>query len=108
MTETLAPYDPADYLDDAESIAAYLKEYAGRGASSAEIIAALGRIARAKGMAEVAKRAGLGRESLYKSLSAGGNPEWATVVKVLAALDLTIAIVPARKAKCRQPPAQRV
>ena len=99
MTKTLAPFEPADYLDDADSVAAYLKEYAGSGASPSEIIGALGRIARAKGMAEVAKRAGVGRESLYKSLASDGNPEWTTIVKVLAALDLTIAIVPASKSR---------
>ena len=51
---------------------------------------ALGDIARAKGMTEVARRAGLGRESLYKALSPNGNPELATVMKVMEALGLRL------------------
>ena len=57
---------------------------------AALVTAALGDIARAKGMTRVARRAGLGRESLYKALSADGNPEFATVLRVVAALGLKL------------------
>ncbi|MCK9418063.1 MAG: putative addiction module antidote protein [Nitrospirae bacterium] len=54
------------------------------------ISAALGDIARAKGMSQVARKAGLGRESLYKALSPNGNPEFATILKVVKALGLRL------------------
>ena len=54
------------------------------------IAAALGDIARAKGMTSIAKKTGLGRESLYKALSAEGHPEFSTVLKVVAALGLQL------------------
>ena len=54
--------------------------------------AALGDVARAKGMTHIARKAGLGRESLYKALSLGGNPEFATVRKVIRALGLRLRI----------------
>ena len=56
------------------------------------VAAALGDIARAKGMSQVARDAGLGRESLYKALSADGNPEFATVLKVIHALGLKLKV----------------
>jgi probable addiction module antidote protein len=83
------PFDAAEYLDSAESIAAYL-EVAFEDADPAVIADALGTIARAKGMTEVARKTGLSRESLYKALSAEGNPEFATILKVMRALDLKI------------------
>ena len=58
------------------------------------IVAALGDIARAKGMTQVAREAGLGRESLYKALSLSGNPEFASVLKVLSALGLRFHVAP--------------
>jgi probable addiction module antidote protein len=60
------------------------------------IAAALGDIARAKGMTRVARQAGLGRESLYKALSAGGNPELGTVLRVVRALGLELRAVSVR------------
>ncbi len=84
------PFDAADYLDDAEDIASYLEE-AFATEDPAYIAHALGTIARAKGMTEVARKAGLSRESLYKALSAEGNPEFATILKVMSALDLKIS-----------------
>jgi probable addiction module antidote protein len=60
------------------------------------VTAALGDIARAKGMARVARKAGLGRESLYKALSPSGNPEWATVLRVLDALGFKLRAVPVK------------
>ncbi len=56
------------------------------------VAAALGDVARAKGMAQIAKAAGLGRESLYKALSPEGNPEFSTVLKVMRALGLKLKV----------------
>jgi probable addiction module antidote protein len=70
-------------------MAAYLEAALQEG-DSALIAAALGDIARAKGMCQIARDAGLGRESLYKALSAEGNPEFATIMKVVSALGLQL------------------
>ena len=82
-------WDAADHLKTDEDMAAYL-EAALEEDDPALVAAALGDIARAKGMGELAKQTGLGRESLYKALSPGGNPEFATVLKVLKALGLRL------------------
>jgi probable addiction module antidote protein len=82
-------FDAADYLDDAEAIAIYLED-AFATEDSAYIAHALGTVARARGMTEVSRKTGLSRESLYKALSAEGNPEFATILKVMSALDLKI------------------
>jgi probable addiction module antidote protein len=58
---------------------------------------ALGVVARARGMSEVAREAGVSRESLYRALSADGNPEFATVLRVVRALGLRLSVVPARR-----------
>ena len=83
------PYDSAEYLDSPETISFYLEE-AFKTEDPTFISQALGTVARAKGMAEVARKTGLSRESLYKALSAEGNPEFATILKVMSALDLRI------------------
>ena len=83
------PWDAADYLNTKEDIVLYL-EAAFEVSDPALIAAALGDAARAKGMAKVAAEAGLGRESLYKALSPEGNPEFATVLKVMRALGLRL------------------
>ena len=88
------PFDPAKYLTTPEAIAAYLED-AFESADATIIADALGVVARASGMSKVAKASGLGRESLYKALSADGNPELATVVKVMRALGLKLAVEPA-------------
>ena len=72
-------WDPAEHLTTEEEMAAYLEAALQEG-DSGLIAAALGDIARAKGMSQIARDAGLGRESLYKALSADGNPEFATIV----------------------------
>ena len=87
-------WDPADHLKTEEDMVAYL-EAALEEADPALIAAALGDIARAKGMSQVARDAGLGRESLYKALSPAGNPEFATILKVVAALGLQLHAAPA-------------
>ena len=82
-------WDPADHLKTDEDMAAYLEAALEEG-DSALVAAALGDIARAKGMTQIAREAGLGRESLYKSLSSNGNPEFSTVLKVVHALGLQL------------------
>lgn len=91
MAKTTAtrPWDAAEHLATDEDMAAYL-EAALEENDPALFAAALGDIARAKGMAQIARDAGLGRESLYKALSPGGNPEFATVLKVVNALGLKL------------------
>lgn len=80
-------WDAAIYLQTEEDIVAYL-DAALEDGDPALIVATLGDIARAKGMTQIARESGLGRESLYKALSPTGNPEFATILKVLHALGL--------------------
>ena len=87
----LKPFDPAKYLNDDDAIAAYIEEAIEIG-DPAFIADALGVVARAKGMAQIAKDAGLSRESLYKALSADGNPEFGTILKVMKALGLRLSV----------------
>lgn len=86
------PWDAAEHLETKEDIAAYL-EAALEDGDSALVLAALGDIARSKGMAYIARETGLARESLYKSLLSEGNPEFATVLKVLQVLGLRLQVV---------------
>lgn len=83
------PWDAAEHLETEEDMAAYLEAALEDGDSSL-VAAALGDIARAKGMTEIARETGLGRESLYKALSADGNPEFSTILKVIHALGLRL------------------
>jgi probable addiction module antidote protein len=85
------PWDSAQYLETKEDIADYLEAVLEDG-DPALIAHALGVIARAKGMAQIGRATGLGRESLYKALSARGNPEFATVLKVIRALGLKLKV----------------
>ncbi|MBX7251758.1 MAG: putative addiction module antidote protein [Candidatus Promineofilum sp.] len=87
------PWDVVDHLKSEEDMIAYL-DAALEDGDPALIVAALGDIARAKGMTQVAREAGLGRESLYKALSPSGNPEFASVLKVLSALGLRFQVAP--------------
>ncbi|MGH8655464.1 MAG: addiction module antidote protein [Gammaproteobacteria bacterium] len=87
-TETY-PYDSVQYLRYDADMAAYL-EAALEDGDPALVAHVLGVIARAKGMSQLARDTGLGRESLYKALSAEGNPEFATVLKVIRALGLRL------------------
>ena len=89
-TKTL-PYDVAQRLRTPDEVAAYLDAWLTEAPEDAAGIArALGDIARAKGMSQVARDAGLGRESLYKALSENGNPSLATVLKVAKALGIRL------------------
>lgn len=87
------PWDPAHHLNTKEDMAAYL-EAALEDGDPALVTAALGDIARSKGMTQIAQETGLGRESLYKALSSEGNPEFATVLRVIQALGLRLRATP--------------
>lgn len=83
------PWDAADYLEDLDDVVAYL-EAAFEDGDPRIVAAALGDIARSRGMTAVAAKAGLGRESLYKALSGDGNPGLATILGVMNALGLRL------------------
>ena len=87
------PFDPAKYLDSEESISAYLSDMLEEN-NPALIAAALGDIARAKGMTQIAKNAGIGRESLYKALWANSQPRLETIMKVCSALGVKLTVTP--------------
>lgn len=93
----LPVFDAVDYLNSDQACAEYLSAALDDG-DPALIAAALGDVARARGMTQVAREAGLTREGLYKALSAQGNPSFATVLKVLRALGLQIHVEPAAQA----------
>lgn len=100
------PYDPAKYLDTEEAIAVFLAD-AFESGHDGVFQDALQIAARARGMSEVARTAGLGRESLYKALQAEAQPRFSTVRKVLAALGVELAIVPSKKSQAKKRPSGR-
>lgn len=100
----LTRYDAAEYLRDEEDMALYLEQALEDG-DPALIAHVLGDIARARGMAQIASEAGVGRESLYKALSGTGNPEFATIMKVVKALGLKLHATPAGKPVAAEPQA---
>ena len=87
------PWDAAEHLETKEDIAAYLEAALEDGDPSL-VVAALGDIARSKGMTHIARETGLGRESLYKALSIEGNPEFATVLRVIQSLGIRLRATP--------------
>jgi probable addiction module antidote protein len=90
------PFDPAAYLDDKAAVAAYLEDI--MTSNDPQLIAkAIGDVARARGMTQIAKDSGMSRESLYKALSGDGNPELATMLRVLTALGLQLTVTPATR-----------
>jgi probable addiction module antidote protein len=89
----LRAWDAAEHLESDDDIAAYLDAALEEG-DPALVVAVLGDIARARGMTQLAREAGVGRESLYKALSAAGNPEFATVMKIVRALGLRFQVLP--------------
>lgn len=93
MAKKLTIYDPAEDLDSAEAIAVFLSE-AFQTEDAGYIAHALGVVARAKGMAEVAARTGLSRVQLYRSFSAAGNPRLRTVLAVMGAVGVELAARP--------------
>ena len=92
MKVTYAPFDAATYLDNDAVIAEYLTA-AAEDPNPDVFLAALGDVAKARGMARIAKETGLGRESLYKSLAVGAHPRYETVSAVLRALGVKLAVV---------------
>jgi len=92
MTLKTKLFDIAEHLNTPEEIREFLKEVAATG-DEPDFIHALNTAARAMGMTEVAKKAGVSRASLYKSLSEGGNPNFATISKVTKALGCKLAVI---------------
>jgi probable addiction module antidote protein len=93
MTLKLKKWDSAEHLRTEEDMVLYLEaclEEAGD--DVAFITKAIGNIARARGMAQLASETGLGRESLYKALSGNGNPSFATILKVVRALGMQLHV----------------
>lgn len=91
-------WDVVDYLKTDEDRAAYLEAcFEEAGDDAAFVAKALGDVARSYGMAQIARDTGLGRESLYKSLSPEGNPELSTVIKVLKVLKIRLKAIPAER-----------
>ncbi len=89
----LLPFDAARYLNDDAAIAEYMSAVLETGDPDL-LLLALGDVARARGMAQVAKDAGLGRESLYKALAPGAKPRFETVIKVARALGVRLSVEP--------------
>lgn len=94
MTLQLTTFDILDSLDSEEAIAEYLSQVMAEGDDD-ELLRALGHVAKARGMAQLAKDAGVGRESLYKALKPGATPGYATVGKVVRALGFKMGVSPA-------------
>lgn len=89
----ISEFDAADYLDSEEMIAEYLNQALTNGDTDL-LLAAIGDVAKARGMAQVARDSGLSRESLYKALTAGAKPRFDTVFKVLQALGVRMQAQP--------------
>jgi len=93
MTVNLKAWDSAEHLQTEEDIALYLDAcFEEAGDDAAFIAKALGTIAKARSMTQLAKETGMGRESLYKALSGNGNPSFATILKVMHALGLKLHV----------------
>ncbi|MDO9269948.1 MAG: putative addiction module antidote protein [Methylobacter sp.] len=93
MSVKLLPFDMASLLDSDEAVSEYLSQVLDDGDSD-ELLRALSYIAKAKGMAMIAKESGLGRESLYKALSPGSQPRFDTILKVIKALGVKLHVEP--------------
>ena len=92
MKNDLTEFDISQYLDDKEIIAEYLTQVIQDGDMD-ELFAAIGNIAKAKGISQISKDTGLGRESLYKTFKKGSKPRFDTVVKVLNSFDIKLKVV---------------
>lgn len=91
-----APFDAADYLDSDEVVAEYLNA-ALEDPNPDVFLVAIADVARARGMAQLAKETGLGRESLYKALAPGAKPRYDTVLKLVRALGVQLHAIAAHK-----------
>ena len=87
----IKPFDPSEYLDDDEVVAEYLTA-ALEDPNPEVFLAAVGHVAKARGMSAIAETTGLGRESLYKALTPGAKPRYDTVLKVLGSLGVRISV----------------
>lgn len=96
--KSLPDYDPADYLKSEQAIAAFLNDFLEEG-DPAMIAEALGIAAKARGMTEVASKAGMARESLYKALRPGSQPRLDTILKVMSAFGLRLVAQPIHEAQ---------
>ena len=92
MTVETIPFDPAKYLDSEETIREYIK-YVMTDGTTEEILQALGDVARARGMAQIAKDTGLSRESLYKVFAEGSKPRFDTILRVSRALGVPLTVM---------------
>lgn len=93
MTQTFTDFDPAEFLETPEAIAEFLNE-ALAVADAAYIAKALGVVARAKGMSQIAEQTGLSREQLYKTFSEQGNPTLKTLLALTQVLNLNLSVTP--------------
>lgn len=91
MAEIITPFDIAEHLETDDDIRNFLRE-AASGGNASDFIHALNTAARAKGMTEVAKQAGVTRASLYKSLADDGNPRFETITKIVEALGCKLVV----------------
>jgi len=92
MKTTYATFDISEYLDNDEVITEYLSA-AAEDPNPDVFVAALGDVAKARGMTQIAKASGMGRESLYKALSKGAHPRFETINAVLHALGVKFSVV---------------
>ena len=93
MTDTFSEFDPAEYLTNPEPIAEFMSDALETGDTS-YIAKAMGVVARAKGMSELARETGLSREQLYRSFSEHGNPTLKTLLAVMKALGVDMTVRP--------------
>jgi probable addiction module antidote protein len=93
MKPVITGFDLADYLDSEEMIAEYLSQVLAEGDTD-ELLQAIGHVAKARGMSQIAKDTGLGRESLYKAFAPGAKPRFETVMKVMHALGVELHAQP--------------
>lgn len=103
MAEHFSRFDAADYLRDEADADAYLHAAAD---DPAALVAAIGAVARARTMADLARRAGMSREGVYKALSPAGNPSFATIAKIAAALGYRVSLNRSNSADASDPSAQ--
>lgn len=94
MAGKLMPFDLAAVLDSDEAISEYLSQVLAEGDSD-ELVRAIGHVAKARGMTQIARDSGLGRESLYKAFTPGAKPRFETVMRVLQALGVELQARPA-------------
>jgi len=97
MPKRLSPFDVSTYLDNEKTIVEYLNAAFDQGDPDF-MLAAIGDVAKARGMAQIARDTGLGRESLYKALQPGAKPRFDTVMKVMKALGVKLHVEPAHTA----------